>query len=320
MKWIGIHVRICTTLAVALLVFASSSFALSPPAVNNTSVSGSTLIIKGSNLSGGTVVVILGGTQTLAVSNTSTATQINAGPLPSGLLGTYTLDVQVGSKNNSTSTFVTIGAVGPQGPAGGTGPQGPQGPAGAGFSTAQQKGLDALLGAARVYVTNGTPQNTVSVMDAATNAGVGTVPVDQYPYALVANRSGTRVYVANYNSDTVQVIDTTLNKPVASIPVPAGSGPAAVALNPVETRLYVANLDGQTVSVVDTDTLSIVATIPSPGNPFGLASNPSGSKLYVASEPNVYVVDTATNTVTNTISVGNQPAQWSIRRPTTRST
>ena len=106
--------------------FAASAAYAAVPTVNSSSATTTTLTINGANLSGGTPVVTLGGTN-LAVQS-QTATQLTAA-LPGSLVpGDYTLYVQIGSKTNSTSSVVTVGAVGPAGPAG---PQGPQGPTGA---------------------------------------------------------------------------------------------------------------------------------------------------------------------------------------------
>src|SRR5215510_9296100 len=71
--------------------------------------------------------------------------------------------------------------------------------------------------------------------------------------------------------------------------------------------LYVPNEYDNTVSVIDTSNDSVVATIPVSGNyADGLAVNPTGAAVYVASESGVVnVIDTATNTVTATIQVGS---------------
>jgi YVTN family beta-propeller protein len=48
------------------------------------------------------------------------------------------------------------------------------------------------------------------------------------------------VYVANKDSNSVSVIDTTTNTVVAAR-IPVGTQPEAIAINPVGTRVYVAN-------------------------------------------------------------------------------
>jgi len=114
------------------VAFATASVAnAAVPTIASTSSASSALTINGTNLSGGTAVVLIGSLPQLVVT-AQTATKLVA-TLPAGLAaGDYTLAVQIGSKTNSTSSVVTIGAVGPAGPAG---PQGTAGPTGATGST-----------------------------------------------------------------------------------------------------------------------------------------------------------------------------------------
>src|ERR1700735_3147830 len=73
---------------------------------------------------------------------------------------------------------------------------------------------------------------------------------------MVASKSGKFVYVANANSDTVSVLDTSKDgvsetikcRPEARLPF--GSGTNAVALSPDGGTLYVANGTNNCVAVV----------------------------------------------------------------------
>ena len=60
-----------------------------------------------------------------------------------------------------------------------------------------------------------------------------------------------RIYVANFNDNTVSVIDGATNVVIATIPV--GINPAGVDVNPLTDRIYVANRLSDTVSVIDGD-------------------------------------------------------------------
>ena len=81
----------------------------------------------------------------------------------------------------------------------------------------------------RAYVSNYV-DNTVSVIDTATNTVVATIAVGQTPIGVTITPDGTRTYVANEFSNTVSVIDTATNTVVATIPV--GSLPLWVAITP----------------------------------------------------------------------------------------
>ena len=60
------------------------------------------------------------------------------------------------------------------------------------------------------YVTN-SDDDTVSVIDTATNAVVATVEVGTGPRGVAFTPEGSRAYVTNYYSHTVSVIDTDTN-------------------------------------------------------------------------------------------------------------
>jgi len=80
----------------------------------------------------------------------------------------------------------------------------------------------------KVYVTNGAPLNTVSVIDTATNTVSATIPVGADPSGVAVTPDGSKVYVGNFGSNTVSVIDTATNTVSATIPV--GSAPNHVSI------------------------------------------------------------------------------------------
>ena len=65
------------------------------------------------------------------------------------------------------------------------------------------------------YVTNRF-DNTVSVIDTATNTVVATLPVGGTPAAVDVTPDGAFAYIANANDGTVSVINTATNTVVAS--------------------------------------------------------------------------------------------------------
>ena len=130
----------------------------------------------------------------------------------------------------------------------------------------------------RAYVTNYV-DNTVSVIDTATNTVVATVPVGVQPFGVAITPDGTRAYVADANclpfcgSGRLSVIDTASNTVVATIPV--GVGSSGVATTPDGTRVYVTNQISNTVSVIDSATNTVVATVPVGVDPLGVAITPA---------------------------------------------
>jgi YVTN family beta-propeller protein len=127
------------------------------------------------------------------------------------------------------------------------------------------------------------------------------IPVGLHPCGMVASQGGKFVYVANANSDTVSVLDTTKEEVVETIPcrpearLPFGSGPNAVALSPDGDTLYVANGTNNCLVVVrlgakvsegkskDRPATSTVAGfIPTGWFPGAVLVAADGKKLFVA--------------------------------------
>src|SRR5262249_54830060 len=67
--------------------------------------------------------------------------------------------------------------------------------------------------------------NTVSVINTATNAVAATIPVGVGPEGVAATSDGNKIYVANSGNDNVSVIATATNAVTATIRV--GSAPYA---------------------------------------------------------------------------------------------
>jgi len=119
---------------------------------------------------------------------------------------------------------------------------------------------------------------------------VGEAPVD-----VVSG--GQRLYVANWNDNTVSVVDLLAGSVVQAVAV--GQRPTGLALHHATKRLYVANFLGDTVSVIDTTTLSVIASVPVARRPRGLVVDQAAGRVYVAGfdDAVIDVIDTATNTV-----------------------
>ncbi|HNQ88729.1 MAG TPA: alkaline phosphatase family protein [Verrucomicrobiota bacterium] len=96
----------------------------------------------------------------------------------------------------------------------------------------------------------------VSVVDLMAGAQTHLILTGLHPSDLVLSADGSRLYVANANSDTVTVIDTASKSVAETISVrpdaalPFGSAANALALSPDERRLYVANGGNNAIAVV----------------------------------------------------------------------
>jgi YVTN family beta-propeller protein len=154
-----------------------------------------------------------------------------------------------------------------------------------------------LLGEGRAFVTCQRDREVVEV-DLASRKVVRRIRVGGQPTRIVANRGGTRLYVANANSDTVSVLDPSRGVVLASIATAApkaalpslaglrGSNPNALALSPDERTLYVTNGGNSTLAVValapDGAGGEVVALVPTGFYPNAVTLSADGARVFVA--------------------------------------
>ena len=166
--------------------------------------------------------------------------------------------------------------------------------------------LGATTPSTAVFVTNSN-DNTISVVDTATDAVVATIPVGLKPWAVAVSKDGSTAYVSDSGADGVSVVDMRTRKVRATVVV--GVRPCDLLLSPDDRFLYVDIFTENAVAVVDTSTDKVVAKIPVGGaNPYGMAMSPSGDTIYTAnvdetdnSASTVSVIDTRTRTLVKAI-------------------
>ena len=183
----------------------------------------------------------------------------------------------------------------------------------------QTNQLDTLNPNNTPYLSNGT----INLCSTSTTILSSTSPCNAGPVHADFYTPGNLLVVANYDNDTVSVIDTSLDvygndsatfgKILATIPV--GHQPAAVSVLQDGSRAYVANEGDGTVTVVSLTSFTPLKTIqlapvPDPTNPNNTVTprprsiasnynNPSGN-VFVGAQNSQYV--TVISTETDTIS------------------
>ena len=142
----------------------------------------------------------------------------------------------------------------------------------------------------------------------AAGGGAVAVLVDDFtfgfaPIGVAVTPSGGHVYVTNRGSDTISVIDSTLDAVITTIPVE--DRPMSVAVAPGGAHVFVTDEGSNTVSLIDTATSTVVATIQVDNSPVGVAITPGGGHAYVTNllSDTASVIDTATKVVTRSSSV-----------------
>jgi peptide/nickel transport system substrate-binding protein len=155
-------------------------------------------------------------------------------------------------------------------------------------------------GEGAIWVTNANA-GTVSRIDPVTRTVRQTITVGSGPSGIAVGAGA--VWVANYGDATVSRIDPQTNTVVGEA-IPVGNGPTAVAFG--EGVLWVANAVDRTLSRIDPIS-GRVRTINIDAVGRGIAVG--GGSVWVTDESSQRVVrfDPTTNSVAETVSVGNGP-------------
>jgi YVTN family beta-propeller protein len=175
------------------------------------------------------------------------------------------------------------------------------------------------------YVTSA---ETVTVINTSSNVIAGTIPIGDGPGKGLDNAAGIAItpsgkfaYVVNYAQSTVEVIATSSNTVIDTVPV---NGATDVAIAPGGEFAYVTSEPRDSVFVIKTSSNTVVGNVDQQaGGPFGLALTPNGAFAYVANLWGDYisVIDTATNAIAATIpeGAGSGPSNIAITPPLERA-
>jgi YVTN family beta-propeller protein len=155
-------------------------------------------------------------------------------------------------------------------------------------------GAAFLPGRHLLYAANrGTgygPSNVV-VFDMKTRTILTRIPVDINPGAVVLTPDGKRLFVSNWSSESVSVIDTATNKVIRTLRV--GMNPNDMK-NSDDGRLFIACSNDNTIHVIDTKSLQILERLsttltplaPEGSTPDALLIDNKRKLLYVANADN----------------------------------
>lgn len=176
--------------------------------------------------------------------------------------------------------------------------------------------LNACLSPCTLNLNNifiGMPAGTSRVLefDPQNNKNTGRVlnwPIRPYIGAITPD--GKRLFMGGWSS-TAALYEVDLPSYTMSSKLPVqGNDQRGLVISKDGTRLYVADNYYQKVTVVDLQSNQVVATIPLGTHPEQIALSPDDSRLYVAANTpggTLVVIDTATNSVVNSISITGNP-------------
>jgi YVTN family beta-propeller protein len=175
--------------------------------------------------------------------------------------------------------------------------------------------------ARNLYVAN-SDDDSVSVIDTATNQVFKEIPVGDDPRGLASSPDGRYIYVPNrssYYSDpefSVSVIATSSNTVITTIEDDSFYEPYYIAFTPDGSEAWVVNKNGAdsdegSVTIIDTSSHTVDDGITDDcfSSPEAIAMNPVSSRAYVVNKgaDTVCVVNTSTRAVVTSISVGTDP-------------
>lgn len=123
--------------------------------------------------------------------------------------------------------------------------------------------------------------------------------------AFVNTTQNNAVYVANFGTNSVSAVNTSLN--VVSNTASVGLNPVALAETPNGRKLYVANQGSNSVSSLNTTDLSSNSVTGFSGaTPVWVVARGDSQKVYVLTQGDgqLMTIDTATDTVTSSLPVG----------------
>lgn len=133
------------------------------------------------------------------------------------------------------------------------------------------EGMAVTPDGTKLYVANNL-DNTVSVIDTASNTVLSTTTVGLAPMGLAVSPDGSRVYVANSGGNSASVIN--VSSDVVESTVTVGTSPSGIAISPDGSRAYVVNTGSWTLSELGGPA---TLTLSKYGNGIGtVTSNPVG--------------------------------------------
>ncbi len=141
----------------------------------------------------------------------------------------------------------------------------------------------------------------IGFVDVDRNVFLKLMPVGSDPEEFAISPDGGKIYVANEDVGTANVVDAGSGQIIKSLSV--GKEPEGVGLSPDGKTVYVTSENDGAVSVINTGDNSLVTSFKVGRRPRVAAFLPDGSRAYVSTENDaaVVVIDTAKHAVLRTI-------------------
>ena len=175
--------------------------------------------------------------------------------------------------------------------------------------------VDARYAFVSDYGTGERAGNTVTVIDLATAAALGTIDLGEHtrPHGIVVAGDGT-VWVTTEGSRHVLQLDPAARRVVRAVRTGQEVTHQVVVVDAAD-RVYTANIGSGTVTAIDAGSGVVLGHVPTGAGAEGIAVSPDGTKVYVANREagTLSEVDVATNRVVRSLAVGDFPIRVKVR-------
>ena len=150
----------------------------------------------------------------------------------------------------------------------------------------QPEGVKVTPDGNLVYVTS-EETGTISVLDPAAGKILQTFKVGHRPRSVAFFPDGSKAYVNAENDGSVVLVDAVKRKMIQTIQLgkPGLIKPMAVLLSPDAGRLCISTGRGRQVFMIDTATNTVAGSVEVGARPWGIALSPDGKTLYSANGP-----------------------------------
>ncbi len=158
-----------------------------------------------------------------------------------------------------------------------------------------------------VYVTSGS--DLIECFDSRKNQIVTQIKVGNEPKGLSFSPVQNYLAVTGRSSDTVTLVDTDYNNPVATLKS-GGKGPVSVCFSSTGNELFVVNRDSMTVDIMEI-TGNLLASIKIDGTPVDIINSGINNKIYLSiiDKNEILVIDGEKRQVVSRIETGDGPGK-----------
>ena len=167
-----------------------------------------------------------------------------------------------------------------------------------------------------IHGRNPHPGHLLCIIDVVTRAHVGDIDLRPYmaPHTLKLGPDGL-IYITCENSAVVAVIDRSTHKVVEAIDSGSTNGHRLI-ISPDGERLYTENEEDGTVSVIDLPKRKLLRKIKTPRALAGITISADGRTVVAVDDeqPTLFLIDTATDSVTGTVQLEDVPQAAQIAR------